>query len=168
MLEHISTSFSTSSSVINDSIIQFFYETLNRLGVIHLYCRFLHCVMSGKQTRQGHCNSHQWLTCLTTSVTIENVGQKIAKNWKFQTTFPTSAFWCLLLNICGLQPHDVFWRHTCYNNHFTVSSLSNLKSKLNRIISTALKKAFVAEKSIQKMAKQDFIMVNLLVSSLSK
>lgn len=30
--------------------------------------------------------------------------------------------------------------------------------------STALKKAFVADKSIQKMAKQDFIMLNLVAS----
>lgn len=35
---------------------------------------------------------------------------------------------------------------------------------LNWIISTALKKAFSAEKSIQKMAKEDFIMLNLVVS----
>lgn len=42
---------------------------------------------------------------------------------------------------------------------------SNLKHKLNRVISTALKKAFVAQKSIQKMAKEDFIMLNLVVST---
>lgn len=35
--------------------------------------------------------------------------------------------------------------------------------KLNRIVSAALKRAFVAEKSIQKMAKEDFIMLNLVV-----
>lgn len=36
--------------------------------------------------------------------------------------------------------------------------------KLNSIISTALKKVFVADKSIQKMAKEDFIMLNLMVN----
>lgn len=30
---------------------------------------------------------------------------------------------------------------------------------------TALKKAFAADKTIQKMAKEDFIMLNLLVSA---
>lgn len=35
--------------------------------------------------------------------------------------------------------------------------------KLNIIVSTALKKAFAAEKSIQKMAQQDFIMLNVVV-----
>lgn len=37
--------------------------------------------------------------------------------------------------------------------------------KLENIPFTALKKAFVAQKDIQKMAKQDFIMVNLVVST---
>lgn len=35
--------------------------------------------------------------------------------------------------------------------------------KQHLIISAALKKAFVAEKSIQKMAKEDFVMLNLVV-----
>lgn len=44
-------------------------------------------------------------------------------------------------------------------------SMNRVKDlKLNRIVSTALKKAFVADKSIQKMAKEDFIMLNLMVN----
>lgn len=35
--------------------------------------------------------------------------------------------------------------------------------KQHFIISAALKKAFVAQKSIQKMAKEDFVMLNLVV-----
>lgn len=37
--------------------------------------------------------------------------------------------------------------------------------KLESISFTALKKAFVTQKDIQEMAKQDFIMVNLVVST---
>lgn len=37
--------------------------------------------------------------------------------------------------------------------------------KLTWCISTALKKAFVANKAIQKMAKEDFIMLNLVVNT---
>lgn len=44
----------------------------------------------------------------------------------------------------------------------------NIKYTLSRIVPTALKKAFAADKSIQKMAGRDFIMLNLLVGSLGE
>lgn len=48
------------------------------------------------------------------------------------------------------------------------TSNEHLRTTLNSIVSTALKKAFVADKIIQQMAKQDFIMLNLVVSALVK
>lgn len=40
---------------------------------------------------------------------------------------------------------------------------ASLNIILNQSISTDLKKAFVADKTIQKMAKEDFIMLNVVV-----
>lgn len=58
-----------------------------------------------------------------------------------------------------------FFLEHYYNDYFkaTVECCRVVVVKLNRFLSAALKKAFVAKKPIQKMAKEDFIMVNLVV-----
>ncbi|AWP12826.1 Anterior gradient protein 3 -like [Scophthalmus maximus] len=57
-----------------------------------------------------------------------------------------------------------FFLEHYYNDYFkaTVECCRVVVVKLNRFLSAALKKAFVAKKPIQKMAKEDFIMVNLV------